>query len=145
VPGQTAWRTESNFRFPCFRNANWAGKVPCVSQTFREIPVWWTADLSFVRPSGCLIIFGPLDQIHNHHGIEVMLVDVNGAKLYVDVENSGLIPEGGRMREKPTLLLLHGGPGFDHSGFKRIKGLCGAKPPQKPRWTNAVRWEAIER
>src|SRR5271166_4794808 len=28
---------------------------------------------------------------------------------------------------------------------KRIKGLCGAKPPQKPRWTNAVRWEAIER
>src|SRR5208283_2712325 len=28
---------------------------------------------------------------------------------------------------------------------KRIKGLCGAKPPQKPRWTNAVRWAAIER
>jgi hypothetical protein len=28
---------------------------------------------------------------------------------------------------------------------KRIKGLCGAKPPQKPRWTNAVGWEAIER
>jgi proline iminopeptidase len=22
------------------------------------------------------------------------------------------------MREVPTLLLLHGGPGFDHSGFK---------------------------
>jgi hypothetical protein len=21
---------------------------------------------------------------------------------------------------------------------ERIKGLCGAKPPQKPRWTNAV-------
>jgi pimeloyl-ACP methyl ester carboxylesterase len=39
-------------------------------------------------------------------------------KLYVDVENSGLIPDGDRMREKPSLLLLHGGPGFDHSGFK---------------------------
>ena len=47
-----------------------------------------------------------------------MLVDVNGARLYVDVENSGLIPDGDRMREKPTLLLLHGGPGFDHSAFK---------------------------
>ena len=47
-----------------------------------------------------------------------MLVEVNGAKLYVDVENSGLIPDGDKMREKPTLLLLHGGPGFDHSGFK---------------------------
>jgi pimeloyl-ACP methyl ester carboxylesterase len=47
-----------------------------------------------------------------------MLVEVNGAKLYVDVENSGLIPDGARMSEKPTLLLLHGGPGFDHSGFK---------------------------
>ena len=32
-----------------------------------------------------------------------------------------------------------------HALGERIKGLCGAKPPQKPRWTNAVRWEAIER
>jgi pimeloyl-ACP methyl ester carboxylesterase len=47
-----------------------------------------------------------------------MFVDVNGAKLYVDIENPGLIPDGDRMREKPTLLLLHGGPGFDHTGFK---------------------------
>jgi pimeloyl-ACP methyl ester carboxylesterase len=47
-----------------------------------------------------------------------MLVQVNGVRLYVDVENPGLIPDGNRMREKPTLLLLHGGPGFDHSGFK---------------------------
>ncbi len=47
-----------------------------------------------------------------------MLVEVNGAKLYVDVENAGLIPDGDRMREKPTLVLLHGGPGFDHTGFK---------------------------
>ena len=26
---------------------------------------------------------------------------------------------------------------------KRIKSLCGAKPPQKPRWTNAGRWAAV--
>jgi proline iminopeptidase len=47
-----------------------------------------------------------------------MLVEVNGVKLYVDVENPALVADGGRMREKPTLLLLHGGPGFDHTGFK---------------------------
>lgn len=41
-----------------------------------------------------------------------------GRRLYVDVEGCGLVPDGPRMREKPTLLLLHGGPGFDHSRFK---------------------------
>lgn len=43
---------------------------------------------------------------------------VNGVRLYFDVEGAGLVPAGGGMRAKPTLLLLHGGPGFDHSGFK---------------------------
>jgi proline iminopeptidase len=47
-----------------------------------------------------------------------MYVHVNGARLYFDVEGLGLVPDGPRMREKPTLLLLHGGPGFDHSMFK---------------------------
>ncbi|WP_209437030.1 alpha/beta fold hydrolase [Methylobacterium variabile] len=49
-----------------------------------------------------------------------MFVTVNGVRLFVDVENAGLVPEGGVMREKPTLLLLHGGPGFDHGGFKPL-------------------------
>lgn len=39
-------------------------------------------------------------------------------RLFVDVEGPGLVPDGASMREKPTLLLLHGGPGYDHSGFK---------------------------
>jgi pimeloyl-ACP methyl ester carboxylesterase len=47
-----------------------------------------------------------------------MYVNVNGAKLYVDVEGAGLVPDGPRMREKPTLLMLHGGPGFDHTMYK---------------------------
>ena len=47
-----------------------------------------------------------------------MYVTVNGARLYFDVEGAGLVPDGKTMRERPTLLLLHGGPGFDHSGFK---------------------------
>ncbi len=39
-------------------------------------------------------------------------------RLYVDIEGCGLVPDGPHMREKPTLVLLHGGPGYDHSGFK---------------------------
>ncbi|MGE5116484.1 MAG: alpha/beta fold hydrolase [Betaproteobacteria bacterium] len=41
-----------------------------------------------------------------------------GVRLFVDVEGAGLVPDGAAMRDKPTLLLLHGGPGYDHSGFK---------------------------
>jgi pimeloyl-ACP methyl ester carboxylesterase len=43
-----------------------------------------------------------------------------GVRLFVDIEGAGLVPEGARLREKPTLLLLHGGPGYDHSGFKPL-------------------------
>jgi pimeloyl-ACP methyl ester carboxylesterase len=43
---------------------------------------------------------------------------VNGVRLFVDVANPGLVPDGPAMREKPTLLMLHGGPGFDHVPFK---------------------------
>jgi hypothetical protein len=31
----------------------------------------------------------------------------------------------------------------ENSRTKRIKSLCGAKPPQKLRWTNAGRWIAM--
>jgi pimeloyl-ACP methyl ester carboxylesterase len=41
-----------------------------------------------------------------------------GVQLFVDIEGAGLVPNGAVMREKPSLLLLHGGPGFDHSSFK---------------------------
>ena len=35
------------------------------------------------------------------------------------VRCSGLVPEGAAMRERPTVVLLHGGPGsYDHSYFK---------------------------
>lgn len=47
-----------------------------------------------------------------------MYVTVNGARLYFDVEGAGLVAEPDGMRQRPTLLLLHGGPGFDHTGFK---------------------------
>ncbi len=47
-----------------------------------------------------------------------MRIEVNGSKIFFDVEGAKFVPDGTKMREKPTLLLLHGGPGFDHSGFK---------------------------
>jgi pimeloyl-ACP methyl ester carboxylesterase len=47
-----------------------------------------------------------------------MHVRVNGVRLFFDVEGANLVPEGPAMREKPTLILLHGGPGMDHSGYK---------------------------
>ena len=47
-----------------------------------------------------------------------MWVRVNGVRLFFDVEGASLVPDGPLMREKPTLLLLHGGPGFDHSLYK---------------------------
>ncbi len=47
-----------------------------------------------------------------------MEIEVNGVRLFFDVDGEKLEPSGGEMREKPTLLLLHGGPGFDHSTFK---------------------------
>lgn len=48
-----------------------------------------------------------------------MLVTIApGVRLFVDIEGPGLVPDGPRLREKPTLILLHGGPGYDHSGFK---------------------------
>ncbi|MDJ0865996.1 MAG: alpha/beta hydrolase [Myxococcota bacterium] len=47
-----------------------------------------------------------------------MYVRVGEVRLYFDVEGAGLVPDGPAMRERPTLLLLHGGPGFDHSSFK---------------------------
>jgi proline iminopeptidase len=48
-----------------------------------------------------------------------MRVDIGaGVHLYFDVDGCGLVPDGNTMREKPTLIVMHGGPGFDHSGFK---------------------------
>jgi proline iminopeptidase len=48
-----------------------------------------------------------------------MHVEVNGARVWFDVEGAGLVPDGGEMRERPTVVLVHGGPGsFDHSYLK---------------------------
>ena len=48
-----------------------------------------------------------------------MQIDVNGTRLWFDVDGPALVPEGSEMRLRPTVLLVHGGPGsYDHSYFK---------------------------
>ncbi|MBI3497381.1 MAG: alpha/beta fold hydrolase [Proteobacteria bacterium] len=47
-----------------------------------------------------------------------MFVSVNGVRLFFDVDGEKLVTDGPLMRERPTLLLLHGGPGLDHTMFK---------------------------
>lgn len=47
-----------------------------------------------------------------------MHVLVNGVRLFFDIEGAKLVPDGPVMREKPTLLMLHGGPGSDHSIYR---------------------------
>ena len=44
-----------------------------------------------------------------------MFLTVNGARLFFDTLGSSLAVEADRMAERPALLVLHGGPGFDHS------------------------------
>jgi proline iminopeptidase len=88
-----------------------------------------------------------------------MRIQVDDVKLFFDVEGSKLRPDGPAMLQVPTLLLLHGGPGFDHSGFRpaftematavqliyldlRGNGRSDAGPPNKwslEQWAEDVR------
>jgi proline iminopeptidase len=48
-----------------------------------------------------------------------MHLEVNGTRLWFDVDGPALVPDGPAMLERPTVVLLHGGPGsYDHSYFK---------------------------
>lgn len=47
-----------------------------------------------------------------------MFVTVNGARIFFDTAGSGLAIDGEQMRSKPTLIVMHGGPGFDHSTLR---------------------------
>jgi proline-specific peptidase len=88
-----------------------------------------------------------------------MRVNIGDCKLFFDVEGAKLRPKGPTMGEVPTVVLLHGGPGFDHSSFKpefsrltelaqvvyldhRGNGRSDRSDPQKwnlPQWGDDVR------
>ena len=47
-----------------------------------------------------------------------MYIMVNGARLFFDTAGSGLGVEAERMAVRRPLLVLHGGPGFDHTSMR---------------------------
>src|SRR3977135_3023527 len=55
-----------------------------------------------------------------------MFVTVNVARLFFDTAGSGLGLDHERMVQKPAMIVMHGGPGFDHStmrpSFDRFAG-----------------------
>lgn len=48
-----------------------------------------------------------------------MRATLRGTILFYDVIGSGLEAAGPRMREKPVAMLVHGGPGVDHTGLRQ--------------------------
>ena len=51
-----------------------------------------------------------------------MRVVVGDVRLFIDVDGAKLVPAGPWMRERPTVILLHPGPGFDHTVYKEFVG-----------------------
>jgi len=83
-----------------------------------------------------------------------MRIEVAGTRLFFDVVGPALVPEGREMRERPTLVLLHGGPGADHSIYRPafdqladraqlvyldLRGQGRSDPDEPARW-NLARW-----
>lgn len=47
-----------------------------------------------------------------------MRARIRDTEIFFDVDGAGLIVDGPRMLERPTVFLIHGGPGGDHTSFK---------------------------
>jgi len=47
-----------------------------------------------------------------------MFIDIGTARIFFDVAGAKLAIDGERMVERPTLIVMHGGPGFDHSTLR---------------------------
>jgi len=49
-----------------------------------------------------------------------MEVPVNGTRLFIDVTGMSHKPVGMELEERPTVIVIHGGPGMDHSLLKPL-------------------------
>ncbi|MBV8095539.1 MAG: alpha/beta fold hydrolase [Acetobacteraceae bacterium] len=47
-----------------------------------------------------------------------MFAPIRGTRLFFDIEGTGLVPDGPVMRSRPPAMVIHGGPGSDHSGMR---------------------------
>lgn len=59
-----------------------------------------------------------------------MKVAVRGVDLFFDVDGAKVAPDGPWMRDRPTVVLLHTGPGADHSLYKEHIGPALAQVAQ---------------
>jgi pimeloyl-ACP methyl ester carboxylesterase len=57
-------------------------------------------------------------------------IQANGVDLFFDVEGTKLVADGPWVRERSTLILLHTGPGLDHSLYKEYVGPTLAEDAQ---------------
>ncbi len=51
-----------------------------------------------------------------------MRARIRDTEIFFDVDGMGLVADGPTMRERPTAMLVHGGPGSDHAGLKARYG-----------------------
>lgn len=47
-----------------------------------------------------------------------MFAQINGTRLFFDIDGAGWKVEDGKLKEKPVCFVLHGGPGGNHVNFK---------------------------
>lgn len=47
---------------------------------------------------------------------------IRNTEIYFDIDGAALVADGGRMIERSTAFLIHGGPGSDHTGLKARYG-----------------------
>lgn len=89
----------------------------------RRVADRFIASQSAVAGDECQRGVVPRREMNPALACNAMRVSVGDVRLYVDFEGVGLVPDGPTMRERPTLIALHGGPGFDHTSFKPSFGV----------------------
>jgi pimeloyl-ACP methyl ester carboxylesterase len=77
-------------------------------------------------------------------------IEANGTRLWFDVDGPALVPEGAEMRARPTVVLVHGGPGvYDHAYLKPDFGRLAEhaqvvyldlRGHGRSEWTDAATW-----
>ncbi|MFM2432302.1 MAG: hypothetical protein RLZZ511_3516 [Cyanobacteriota bacterium] len=53
-----------------------------------------------------------------HLAHSLMYAQLHDTRLFFDINGAALVPDGNTMRDRPIAVLLHGGPGADHTSYK---------------------------